>query len=167
MNAHDSIKIEKSGIAQAVPLFVCCGLILLVTPLWAVKKQAQAVSALAKLSDREREAACGDLPLPVGGVLQPAVSSDTDEKNSGCSLTYRVKISREEATSFYEQGMMQLGWHKIAHKRGAEDVLVYETPRKIALVGLRPEKAKKGWKRNKRLILTLQELPKEQEAELV
>jgi hypothetical protein len=117
------------------------------------------------VADREREAVFCDIPLPVGGVLQVDAPDVADGLCKGQTLTYLVEESREEITEFYERGMMQLGWHNIAHSRGSEDALVYETPTKIALVVLRPFKPKKGWSSPK-ILVTLHEVSKKQEAEL-
>jgi hypothetical protein len=128
------------------------------------------------LTARQREAHMVDIPLPVGGVLLPELSAMADAISSHAVgskyaperalstrsiLTYRVATTREALVRFYEDEMMRLGWNKLAQSSGDEELLVFESPLNMAIIQMRPEKPKKGWKRNKKLILTLHETSKE------
>lgn len=151
-----------SGKRLAVPLFFCfffsCFLV--------EAKDAKTMRIKNKsIEEREREASFSDMPLPVGGVVQKAVAGGKNESETdgNKSITYLVASSYEKLAQFYERGMVQLGWHRISHNHGSEDVAVYETPTKIALVIMRPYKPKKGW-RSSKYFISLYEMNKEQEA---
>lgn len=113
------------------------------------------------LSVRQREASMADIPLPVGGVLVPTVTSQQNSSSRSSILTYCVTTKHESLVRFYEQEMMRLGWNKRAQSSGEEELLVFESPLKMAIIQMRPEKPHKGWKLNKKIILTLHETSKE------
>jgi hypothetical protein len=157
-------KLQKRGTDLKVPrFFVFISLVFFISVFFPIVAKKQPKLSIA---DRQSEAQMADMPLPVGGVLVPSVTKIDDVANSnatykGSILTYRVTTTRELLIQFYEEEMIRLGWNKLAQSSGDEEILIFETPSKVAIIQMRPEKQKKGWKRNKKIILTLHELPKE------
>ena len=157
-------KLQKRGTDLTVPrFFMFISLVFFTTVFSSIVAKKQPKLSLA---DRQSEAKMADIPLPVGGVLVPAVVKIDDVANSnatrkGSILTYRITTTRESLVQFYEEEMMRLGWNKLAQSSGDEELLVFESPLKVAVIQMRPEKPKKGWKRNKKILLTLHETSKE------
>lgn len=160
ISQHSVQKIQKRGTGFKVPRFFVV-LVLVVScasfSLYAKKKKI----SHRTMADRQAEAHLVDMPFPVGGVLLPAHNKDKSEPNSSAILTYCVSTTREALIRFYEKEMIRLGWNKLAQSSGDEELLIFETPSKIAIIQMRPKKIKKGWKQNKKIILTLHETSKE------
>jgi hypothetical protein len=162
-------KLQKRGTDQKVPrFFVFISLLFFNTIFFPLVAKKQPKLSLA---DRQSEAQMADMPLPVGGALVPAVTKidDVAPSNATCRgsiLTYRVTTTRESLVQFYEEEMMRFGWNKLAQSSGDEEILIFESPSKVAIIQMRPEKSKKGWKRNKKILLTLHETSKENGTEL-
>jgi hypothetical protein len=185
-------QIQKRGTDSKVPRFFVVIFFIVfsgvVSPVFA-KKKSKALKSNRSIIVRQAEAQMADMPLPVGGVLIPvitktgdvvrnnavrfnAVGSDNTHESAvsggrACSdtiiLTYRITATRESLIRFYEEEMMRLGWNKLVQSSGDEELLVFESPLQVAIIQMRPEKPKKGWKRNKKIILTLHETAKENE----
>jgi len=177
---HDMQQIQKRGTDQKVPRFFVLIILFafasVVVPLCAKKKSNVLNSSNRSIVVRQTEAQMVDMPLPVGGVLVPSVNKEStgtlahqtgtvlipeETLGKGSVLTYRVVTTRESLVSFYEDEMMRLGWNKLAQSSGDEEILIFESPLKVAIIQMRPEKPKKGWKRNKKIILTLHQTAKE------
>lgn len=136
-----------------------------VSPIFAKKKSKISIDNRS-IAARQAEAQMVDMPLPVGGILMSVVTKNGDATHdnamgNGSILAYRVTATRDALVRFYENEMMRLGWNKLAQSSGDEELLIFESPLKMAIIQMRPEKPKKGWKRNKKIILTLHETSKE------
>ena len=163
------VKIQRRGTTKAPRLFVWIIIFLSATVLSAFAKKKPSLS----LVDRQSEAQMVTIPLPVGGVFVPVKKDSVghgdavathDNAGKGSVLTYSVTTKHDELVSFYEEEMMRLGWNKLAQSSHDEEILIFESPSKIAIIEMRPETPKKGWKRSKKIIVKLHELTKEKEA---
>jgi hypothetical protein len=96
------------------------------------------------------EAKLHDVSLPVGvTAYDMTVASEADdmsqEKGSETIAFYETNFSETMLREFYQMDMERLGWREVQTFISAdESLLLYETPRKIAAISIRPYHNNRG-----------------------
>lgn len=103
-------------------------------------RKASAVSADVFVC--EHEARLVDVPIPLGACPIKRFSEQQQSTPSQL-LGYIVYYSTEELIDYYTYEMERLGWDQRVQHEGAEAVLVFNKPKRIAIISMRPIKNQK------------------------
>lgn len=91
-----------------------------------------------KEQSRLQEAKLRDVSLPVGVAAYELMPLDTQREAGENMVTYETEFSAAMLRDFYSVDMERLGWKEVQPFVATdESCLVYETPRKIAVISIR------------------------------
>jgi hypothetical protein len=96
-----------------------------------------ASTASAETANLELEAKLIDIPTMVGSVM---LENDSDQILAEGQLMFACVASQEQSaiSDFYNLEMEQLGWQRVAAIQGNEIVLLYQKPKKVCIISIRP-----------------------------
>jgi len=100
-------------------------------------RKDKASALLADAFVCEHEARLVDVPIPLGACPVSRFAKQQQTTPSQL-LGYTVYYSPEELISYYTYEMERLGWDQIVQHEGTEAVLVFNKPKRVAIISLRP-----------------------------
>lgn len=91
------------------------------------------------------EAKLVDVSLPVGVIAYDMSQPESSDQGSETIAFYETDFSEEMLREFYQLDMERLGWKQVDLFISLEETLIlYENPRKIAVISIRPYRHHQG-----------------------